>query len=137
MKVPNQKLAKWAKCFSLYFLLLPSFIRRASSVLREPLMLVYTNQQHFLWSSAQPQRFFTTSKSHKALVTTHTKTMTSSLGCQYHSYLYACTLKDHLATKQKLLLKIAVQSLRVPGMGLKNQCMCCVVNRTRHLKRLR
>jgi len=39
-----------------------------------------------------------------------------------------------------LLLKIAeleIQLLCVPGMGLKNRCMHCVVNRTRHLKRLR
>jgi len=53
----------------------------------------------FCTELCKPHYLFTTSKSREALVTTHSKTMASSLGRPFHSYLYACALKDHLAMK--------------------------------------
>jgi len=41
-----------------------------------------------------------------SLVTTHSKTMASSLGHHFHSYLYACALKDHLAMNQNHYSKL-------------------------------
>ena len=81
-----------------------------------------------------PIAFFTTLKSHKALITTHSKTMASSLGHHFHSYLYACTLKDCLANETKSLLKIAeleIQSLCVPGHGIEEPvyALCCQSNK--------
>ena len=60
--------------------------------------------------------------------------MASSLGCHFHCYLYTCTLKDHLATKQNLLLKIAeleIRSLCVPGHGIEElvYALCCQSNK--------
>ena len=51
-KVPNQELAKRAKCFSFFFLLLSSsFFRRASSILRQPLALVYARNSSFFYGA--------------------------------------------------------------------------------------
>jgi len=56
-----------------------------------------TKQQHFLRSSAQPHCFFTTSKSHKAHVSTQTLRL-PIWDAIFFICTYACTLKDHLAT---------------------------------------
>jgi len=74
------------------------FFRRASSnIAWTSHGGLHTKQQHFTVSSAPSHRFFTTSKSRKAFVATHSKTMASSLGCHF---LYTCTLEDHLTTTQ-------------------------------------
>jgi len=62
-KITKPRTRKTGQMF--FFLLL-----QTSSILHEPLMLVYTRNQHFVQSSAQPHRLFTTMKSRKALVTT-------------------------------------------------------------------
>ena len=81
-----------------------------------------------------------TEQSREALVTTHPSLMVSCLGCHFHSYLlYTCTLKEHLAMKRNYYTKSLYQkySCMYLDMGLKNRCMHCAFNRTRHLKRLR
>ena len=94
-----------------------------------PFIFKCFNDQHFVRSSAQPHRFFTTLKSREALITTHSSTMASSFGRHFHSYLYACAIcafKDHLATKQIYYSKSLNQKysrcvcLRtVPGHGIR------------------
>ena len=81
----------------LSFFFFPSFFRQASSILREPLTLVYAQSSNILYGAVITLLLFTTSKSLKALITTSSsKTVASSLGCHFHSYLYTCTLEDHL-----------------------------------------
>jgi len=65
----------------------------------------FTHETAFVHRSAQLHRFFTASKSCDALVTTDSKTIACSWGRHFHGYLYACTLKDHLATKRNYYSK--------------------------------
>jgi len=95
MKILNRSLRSWGQMLSFFFF--PSFFRQASSILREPLTLVYAQSSNILYGAVITLLLFTTSKSLKALITTSSsKTVASSLGCHFHSYLYTCTLEDHL-----------------------------------------
>ena len=103
-KVPNQELAKRPKVLSSS----SSFFRWASSTLREPLMLVYTRSSSLLYGAVHnPIAFFTNSKSHKALVTTHSTLWLPVWDAIFIVInLYTCTPKDHLATKQNYYSKL-------------------------------
>jgi len=93
--------------------------------------LSHTKQQHFVRSSAQPHHFFTTLKSHEALVTSHSKTMALSLGRHFHSYLYACTLNDHLATKQTYYSKSLNTVVACTWQWIEEPvyALCCQLNK--------
>ena len=112
---------KTAKCFSFFFLLSFLFFLLSSDGLAQYCMTPSRWFTHETAAMHNPIAFFTTLKSRKALITTHSKTMASSLGHHFHSYLYACTLKDCLANETKSLLKIAeleIESLHIPGHGI-------------------
>ena len=66
-----------------------SFFRQASSILRELLTVVYTWSSTILYRAVHNPIAFSQLQSCKALVTTHSKTMASSLGCHF-AYLYMC-----------------------------------------------
>ena len=87
VKVLKQKVTKWPKHFSFFF------FRRTSSELFDSHDGFCTKQQHSTPSSAWPHCFFTTSKSHKVLENTHSRTTVTPFSS------LVCIHTNHLATK--------------------------------------
>jgi len=83
------------------------FFRRAGSILHELLTVVYAQNSSILYGAVHNFiTFCITSKYHKALVATHSKTTASTLGHHFLHLYSTCALQDHLAMTRNLLLKI-------------------------------
>jgi len=95
---------------TMFFFLSSSFFffRLASSILHKLLTGFMHKTACFSYGEVHnPIAFCITSKYHKELVATHSKTMASTLGHHFLHLYSARTLQEHLAMTQSLLLKIA------------------------------